>query len=101
MKIKKTKSRRRKLPNGNRSIMSSRVEPKSSRDNFPTPPWATRALMERVFPHLGLRARPTYLGRSVWEPACGEGHMSEVLKEYFSKVSHTDIHDYGYGAILD
>jgi hypothetical protein len=32
-----------------------------------------------------------------WEPAAGEGHMAEVLAEYFGRVIATDIHDYGYG----
>jgi hypothetical protein len=77
--------------NGARAIMGSRVEPDDSLDYFPTPPWATRALMERVLPHLG--SRPA---TSAWEPACGEGHIAEVLREYFGKVVATDIHDYGY-----
>jgi hypothetical protein len=78
--------------NGARSIMGSRRELDDSLDYFPTPPWATRALCERVMPQLGL------VGRCfdwVWEPACGEGHMSEVLKEYSTAVWATDIHDYG------
>lgn len=33
---------------------------------------------------------------SAWEPACGEGHIAEVLREYFDDVEITDIHDYGY-----
>lgn len=32
----------------------------------------------------------------VWECACGEGHMSEVLKKYGYKVKSTDIVDRGY-----
>ncbi len=81
-------------PNGARSIMSSRQEPDDSLDFFPTPPWATRALMERVFPQLG------FIGGGgswrAWEPACGEGHIAEVLGEYFGRVHATDIADYGY-----
>lgn len=77
--------------NGARAIMGSRQEPDDSLDYFPTPPWATRALIECVFQrdchHL-----------TAWEPACGEGHIAEVLHEYFGKVYATDIHDYGYGA---
>ena len=34
---------------------------------------------------------------SAWEPACGEGHIAEVLREYADLVIATDIHDYGYG----
>jgi hypothetical protein len=78
--------------NGARSIMNSRQEPDDSLDFFPTPPWATRALMEVV------------LGgpfRSIWEPACGYGHMAEVLREYCSTVEATDVFDYGYGQTFD
>lgn len=77
--------------NGARAIMGSRQEPDDSLDYFPTPPWATRALMEVVMPTLGVRKFD-----SVWEPACGEGHIAEVLGEYFSSVLATDIFNYGY-----
>ena len=33
----------------------------------------------------------------VWEPACGEGHISEVLKNYGYFVYSTDLIDRGYG----
>lgn len=80
--------------NGARSVMATRQERDSSRDDFYTPPWATRALCEVIFPHLEIL--PALW--SAWEPACGEGHMAEVLKEYFGHVFATDIHDYSYGA---
>ena len=83
------------LPNGNRTVMSSRKEPDDSLDFFPTPPWATRALIEKVFPQIG--ARGDCHRQSAWEPACGEGHMAEVLREYFPHVIASDIFDYGYG----
>jgi hypothetical protein len=85
---------RRELISGARAMMGSRVEPADSLDFLPTPPWATRALMERVFPHLGIE-RMTLSKYSIQEPACGEGHMSEVLREYSDQVYATDIHDYG------
>jgi methylase of polypeptide subunit release factors len=81
---------------GARAIMSARHEPENSLDYFPTPPWATRALMEIVLPHLGVAS----FG-SAWEPACGEGHMAEVLREYFGEVFASDVHDYGYGGVVD
>jgi hypothetical protein len=31
----------------------------------------------------------------VWEPACGLGHMSEILWEYFHNVLATDVINYG------
>lgn len=33
----------------------------------------------------------------IWEPACGEGHMSEVLKAHGYDVISTDLIDRGYG----
>jgi hypothetical protein len=83
------------LPSGNRSIMSSRREPDGSLDYFPTPPWATRALFEHVLS--GGPRRVELASSLAWEPACGEGHMAEVLGEYFAEVIASDIHDYGYG----
>jgi hypothetical protein len=79
---------------GSRAIMASRVEADDSLDYFPTPPWATRALIELV---LEDRCRSTSSDAVAWEPACGEGHIAEVLTEYFREVVASDIHDYGYG----
>ncbi len=84
----------RRLPNGARTIMASRVESARARDDFPTPPWATRALMERVLPHaLGHDWAPSFL--TAWEPACGRGIMADVLREYFRGVLASDLYDYG------
>lgn len=35
---------------------------------------------------------------NIWEPACGDGAISEVLKDYGFKVISTDLYDRGYGA---
>jgi hypothetical protein len=81
--------------NTSHAVMAQRFEAKDSLDDFPTPPWATRALLEHVIPdnHLARRA--------VWETACGEGHMAKVLKEYFGRVDASDIFPYGYGEVMD
>lgn len=34
---------------------------------------------------------------NIWEPACGEGHLSEVLKRHGYKVISTDLVNRGYG----
>jgi hypothetical protein len=85
-------------PRGAGAVMASRREPPDSLDDFPTPPWGTRALVEHVLRrHLGVRE----FG-SVWEPACNRGLMAEPLAEYFTgRVIRTDIWDYGYGSVLD
>jgi hypothetical protein len=82
---------RREAINGARSLMASRHEAVDSLDPFPTPPWASRALFEHVLPAVGVHAVP-----SAWEPACGEGHMAEVISEYCPVVIATDISSYGY-----
>lgn len=38
-----------------------------------------------------------YLHRNIWEPACGEGHLSEVFKAKGYDVHSTDLVDRGYG----
>lgn len=53
---------------------------------YPTPPEATRALL----------AAERFDG-SIWEPACGEGHISKVLREFNHEVVSTDLVDYNYG----
>jgi len=75
--------------------MASRSEPPASLDYFPTPPWATRALVECV---LGDDPALQLDGKVVWEPAAGEGHMAQVLAEYAGLVVHSDVHDYGIGS---
>ena len=67
-----------------------------SLDNFPTPPWATRALQEHIIADAG-----PFRKMDCPEPACGAGHMARPLKEYFGKVRATDIHAYGHGAVAD
>jgi hypothetical protein len=81
----------RLLPNAARAIAPTRREPDDSLDFFPTPPFATRALLERVLPHLGVSKI-----ESAWDPAGGEGHIAEVLREYCPAVHASDLFDYGY-----
>lgn len=83
------------MQNTTHAVMSQRVEARDSPDDFPTPPWATRALLEHVIGSSGLREQ------SVLEPACGVGHMAKVLKDYFREVKFADAYDYGYGPVQD
>lgn len=75
--------------------MAQRTESLDSLDDFPTPKWATRALIEEVF------ADEDFSTLSCWEPTCGRGYMASALGEYFGTVRSSDIHDYGYGEIFD
>jgi hypothetical protein len=72
------------------AVMARRHDPSDSLDFFPTPPWATRALLTEVL-------SVDFVRKSVWEPAAGEGHMAEVLGERFGEVFASDVHDYGKG----
>jgi hypothetical protein len=83
------------MQNKSHAVMAQRSEPSDSTDYFPTPPWATRALCEYIIGDENLK------NSSCLEPACGGGHMSEPLKEYFRTVRSSDAHDYGYGTIKE
>ena len=55
-------------------------------DYYATPPESTIALLERE----------KFFG-DILEPCCGEGHISEVLKDYGYDVVSNDLIDRGYG----
>jgi len=76
--------------NTSTAVMQRRVEPHDSLDDFPTPPWATRALCEQI----------DCAGLTVREPAANRGHMVKPLSEYFDSVEASDIHDYGVGYMV-
>lgn len=77
--------------NRSAAVMQQRSEPHSSLDDFPTPPWATRALLAYVFG----RQQPLHL--TCREPAANRGHMVRPLAEWFGRVEASDIFDYGAG----
>ncbi|WP_137113334.1 SAM-dependent methyltransferase [Mesorhizobium sp. GR13] len=83
------------MQNTSHAVMAQRVEPSDSPDDFPTPPWATRALVEHV---LGKEAVE---GLSCLEPACGRGYMARPLAEYFGKVIAYDKYEYGFAQKRD
>ena len=64
------------------SMSRERVE----NDYYATPPESTIALLERE----------KFFG-GILEPCCGEGHISEVLKNYGYEVISNDLVDRGYG----
>lgn len=55
-------------------------------DFFPTPKWATHALIDNE----------NFTG-DIWESACGDGSMSEVLEHTGNRVVSSDLFDRGYG----
>ena len=60
------------MQNTSHAVMAQRIEPKDSADDFPTPPRATRALVEHVFDDKNAL-------RSM-SPACGAGHMARCSR---------------------
>lgn len=60
----------------------------SGPDYFPTPRWATFALIENE----------KFTG-DIWESACGDGAMSRVLEETGSPVPSSDLFNRGYGDV--
>lgn len=78
--------------NRSSAVMQQRSEPHDSLDDFPTPPWATRALCEFL----------TGLGFDLAtmdcrEPCANRGHMVAPLRKAFGHVMASDIFDYGAG----
>jgi hypothetical protein len=57
-------------------------------DFYPTPDWATAALIDNE----------PFEGR-IWEPACGDGTMARVLRNTGCPVDASDLYDRGYGEI--
>lgn len=61
-------------------------EERAEHDFYATSPKATELLLnEERFSHF------------IWEPACGAGHISKVLKAHGYQVLSTDLYDHGYG----
>jgi hypothetical protein len=83
------------VQNRSHAVMAQRAEPLNCLDDFPTPPWATRALVEHV---IGSQA---VAGQTCLEPACNRGFMSSALEEYFLEVHSSDVFNYGYGEVRD
>ncbi len=82
------------MQNTSHAVMAQRFEAHDSLDDFPTQPWATRALIEHVLMPVLVLSVKDLGGMSVWEPACNRGHMAEPLAENFGEVISSDICDY-------
>ena len=67
---------------------ASKTTARRALDFYPTPPEVTHALMRF------LNLKDIHLA---WEPACGDGSMSDVIKEYVPEVYSSDIENRGYG----
>ena len=78
--------------NKSTAVMQRRIEAHDSLDDFPTPPWATRAVCDWL-KNSGWKLH----AMSVREPCANRGYMVRPLEEYFGFVAASDVHDYGSG----
>jgi hypothetical protein len=83
------------MQNTSHAVMAQRTEAKQSLDDFPTPLWATRALIEYVI------GKERVIDATCLEPACGRGHMAVALGAYFKQVKAQDVFEYGFGDVAD
>lgn len=66
------------------------LEERAEHDYYATEPKAADLLLEK---------EP--LSKTIWECACGEGHLAKRFAELGHNVIATDIVDRGYGGVLD
>lgn len=82
------------------NIHIKRSVSKETPDDYPTPPWATRALIYKIIMNASERRYDSFKidkKMIVREPCANRGLMVSPLKEFFENVEGSDIHDYGYG----
>lgn len=72
--------------NGHFKPTTKRSADLSGPDFFPTPRWATFALIENE----------TFDGE-IWDPACGDGAMAQVLATTGNIIRASDLYDRGFG----
>ena len=75
-----------KLLSGTSLAGTSTTRERVENDYYATPPESTLALLEKEY----------FFGK-ILEPCCGEGHISEVLKNNGYEVVSNDLVDRGYG----
>lgn len=83
------------------AVAARRHSPANALDFFPTPPWATRALVAHILRPLVWHQPEGHLPGRALDPCCGAGHMALTLAEDFETVLATDVHDWGHGTRRD
>lgn len=69
------------------TLTSASAADRSSTDFYPAPPEATYALANWM----------QLAGKTIWEPACGAGHMSRALEASGATVVSTELNGQGFG----
>lgn len=67
-------------------ITNRRTVVSTDNDYYPTPSWATQKLLDAE----------KFTG-SIWEPACGDGSMSDIIAANGFQVYSSDLIDRGFG----
>lgn len=78
-------------------MQQRRDKAKASLDDFPTPPWATRAVIRHaIVPRVRAAGGCSlgFGGQTAADPCCNRGHMVRPLLDAFPRVLATDIADY-------
>lgn len=65
---------------------TKRVADLEGPDFYPTPRWATYALLDNE-----------HFDGDIWECACGDGAMSSVIMEQYNNVFSSDLYERGFG----
>lgn len=74
-------------PAASQAVKQGRISNGKEPDFYPTPPWATRALIGGLQEHTHWQPSGT-----CWEPAAGAGHMVLPLQETFENVHASDLY---------
>ena len=74
------------IPTTAQRLLGGNQGGRKENDFYATPSWAVESLLQvEKFPDL------------IWEPACGDGAISKVLRTHGHEVLSTDLIDRGYG----
>lgn len=76
--------------NTSSAVMQQKHDHTDTQQDYPTPPFATRALCEWLNKNVDMVKSDV-----VWEPACNRGCMARPLKKYFPTVIASDLYHYG------
>jgi hypothetical protein len=77
-------------PTENYAVAAIKKDRGDEVQDFPTPCWATRALIEKILQPNDIPTNEM----TVWEPAANKGFMVRPLSEYFGQVFATDKYNY-------
>ena len=72
-------------------ISRNKNNEREKHDFYATDPHSVNLFLERI------KKDNIILPKTIYKPACGQGHISEELKRHGYNVVSSDLYDYGYG----